>query len=241
MTAKKYSYARKEGFIDRKVSGFLRSLKDDRPKRYCWKKESGRAHARKVVRHARMFHVRYGNLALVVLGVAGGVWLVLNPAVLSFMVDSALVAYASSFAVGMLYAFGVTTAAAVAGFFLLGRTVDPVALALLGALGAVASNYLVYRFIRHKIADYMDSLASRYMRVNLHIMRMRVQKHPFLRHIVPIFAGIMLASPLPSEMAIGIFAAIKFEMKRFLVYTFAFNLLSIFLISQLGAVYHIIV
>lgn len=189
-----------------------------------------------MVNHARIFHIRYGNLLLVFLGVAAGVWLLYNPQILLPLAENETLGYVGTFALGFFYPYGVTTPAAIAGFFLLGKTLNPLAIAFTGAVGALISDFLIFYFIRHKLLDYLENFANKFVRTNMRIMRMKVEKHQRLKHVIPIFAGILIASPLPTEIAIGIFAAIKFEMKRFLVYAFAFHFVSIFIVSQVGEI-----
>lgn len=202
---------------------------------YSWSRKRHEHHTRRMVDHARMFHVRYGNLLLVILGIAAGVWLVYNPEILLFLARDPSLGYAGTFALGFFYPYGVTTPAAIAGFFLLGKTLSPWIIALFGAAGALISDFLIFYFIRHKILDHLDSFTKRF-NVRMHLVAHRVQKHSILKHLVPIIAGIVVASPLPTEIAIGIFAAIKFELKRFLLYAFVFHFVSILIVSQVGRI-----
>ncbi len=203
--------------------------------KYSWERKKYEHHARKIVHHTRLFHVRYGNLLLVILGITAGVWLVLNPEILLFLAEDPRLGYAGTFVLGFFYPYGVTTPAAIAGFFLLGKTLDPLVLALVGAAGAVISDFLIFYFIRHKLLDHFDSFARRF-NVRMHLVRHKVQRRSILKHLVPIIAGLIIASPLPTEIAIGIFAAIKFELKRFLIYAFVFHLASIYIVSQIGRI-----
>ncbi len=202
---------------------------------YSWERKRREHHARRVMHHARRFHVRYGNLVLIVLGIIAGVWLIYNPDILLFLAEDESLGYAGTFALGFFYPYGVTTPAAIAGFFLLGKTISPWLIALVGAAGALISDFLIFYFIRHKLLDHLDRFTKRF-NVRIHVAGHMVQRHSTLKHLVPIVAGMIVASPLPTEIAIGIFAAIKFEMKKFLLYAFLFHFVSILIVSQVGRV-----
>jgi len=205
-------------------------------KDYSWRRKRLETHARRAVGHAHKFHIRYGNLVLIVLGVMAGVWIAYNPDALLFLTQDESMSYASAFLMGVMYPLGITTPAAIVGFFVLADTMDPVALSLVGASGALVTNFAIFYFIRHRLLDHLHSFTKRFG-VSIHVMGHMVRKHKTLKHVIPMVAGIIIATPLPTEIAIGIFAAIKFEMKKFLLYAFLFSIVSIYIVSQFGHVF----
>lgn len=200
---------------------------------YSWRRKRVEHHARRVVHHAHKFRLRFGNLILIILGVIAGVWIAYNPDVLSFLTEDPSLSMVSTFVFGFLYPLGITTPASIVGFFQLGKTMDPLVIATIGGLGSLIMDFLIFYFIRHKLLDHLHSFTKRF-NVSIHVVGHRVRKHRVLKHLIPIVAGILVASPLPTEIAIGIFAAIKFDMKKFLLYAFAFHFVSIWIVSQVG-------
>lgn len=205
------------------------------PQKYSWSRKRREMQTQRMASHARLFHIRYGNLMLVVLGVAAGIWLLLKPElILSFVVETPL-RFLGAFVFGFFYTYGVTAPASIAGFLLLGKAGNPVVIALIASVGAMLSNFLVYRFIRHKLLDHFDSLARR-LRIRMHIVRYNIERRKVAKFLVLAVAGFIIASPLPTEIAIGLFAAIKFDLKKFLLYAFVFQFVGILLIGQVGKI-----
>ena len=238
-TMHKYIRTREEGLIEKSVGSWLDDI-SNRPARsmrhsYSWERKIKNDRHMRRVGHFKKLHLRYSNLVLVMLGLLGGIWLLYNPEVFTPIAQNESLGILGAFVMGLLYSAGVTSPAAIAGFFVLGKSMNPVVLAVVGATGAMITNFLVFYFIRHKLVEYLDKFAGKFMKQNMHIWRHRVNNHPHLKHLLPLFAGTLVASPLPTEIAIGLFAALKIEMKKFLVYTFIFNLISIFILSQLGS------
>lgn len=239
----RYIDTKEEGFIEKSVGSWLDDI-SNRPRKfknhsYSWERKLQKDRHTKTVGHFKKLHMRYGNLALAILGVAGAIWLVYNPEVFIPIAESESFGLIGAFIMGLLYPAGVTTPASIAGFFILGQSINPVLLALVGAAGAMITDFIIFYFIRHKLVEYLDKFASKYMRANMHLWRHRVNNHPHLKHLLPLFAGTLVASPLPTEIAIGLFAALKFEIKRFMLYTFVFHAISIFIVSQIGSSYHL--
>lgn len=201
--------------------------------RYSWEQRKREHHARRVIHHAKIFHIRYGNLSLLIIGIVTGIWLVYNPDVLLFLAEDPEIAYVGSFFLGLFYPLGATTPASIAGFYLLGKSVNPIFISLIGAAGCLISDFLIFYFIRHKLLDHFDRFARKF-KFRIHITGHMIQRHKTLKHLIPLVAGLIIASPLPTEIAIGIFAAIKFEMKKFLLYAFVFHFISILIVSNFG-------
>jgi hypothetical protein len=201
--------------------------------RYSWEERRREHHARRVVHHARIFHLRYGNLTITILGVLAGLWLVYNPEKIVLFFGNPNLGYLGSFVIGLSYPFGATTPAAIAGFYSISKTVSPIEVSVLGIAGSMVSNYVIFYFIRHKLLDYLDDLARRF-NVRMHLMRYSIQKSRIKRYTITILAGIILTSPLPTEIAVGLLAAVKYDIKRFMFLAFAFQFPTILTISFLG-------
>ncbi len=203
---------------------------------YIWKGNNiNKNFSNKFTKHAKIFHIRYGNLVLVIIGIIASIWLIYNPEILISLTVKEEFGYLSAFILGLIYPTGVTTAASIVGFYIIGNTLNPYLLAIVGSIGAIITDFLIFHFIRHKLLDYFDKFANKFSKISINIWRYKVNNHKYLKHLVPLFAGFLIASPIPTEIAIGIFAAIKFKMKWFLLYAFLFHALSIFVIVQLGA------
>lgn len=233
----KYVRRKVEGPIERMTEAWLnRNFGSESKQSYSFQRRVKEEKTRDLLERVKMLHLRYKNMLLIILGIAAGVWIAYNPGVFSFLSDDPSLQYAGAFLMGLMYPVGITTPAAIVGFFQLAKVMNPLLLSAIGALGALATNFVVFYFIRHSMLDHLDKFTKKF-NVRIHVVGHVVRKHPVLKHVIPIVAGIIIATPIPTEIAIGIFAAIKFEMKRFLVYAFVFSLVSILLVSQFGSAF----
>lgn len=227
------------GFIERKIDRFFGSMKNGRRRQfYSWERKVAQMRRQKIVKHGNLIRIRYGNLALVILGLVAGGWLLYRPELVTSIVRNESLGYIGSFITGFFYTYGVTNPAATVGFYIVGKTLNPFVIALVGAVGAAISNFLVFYFIKNKVLELVDSFTRRF-NFSIYLLAHKVHRSLFLRNFVPIVAGLIIASPVPSEIAIGLFAAMKFHLKKFMVYAFVFQFLAIFLISYLGATYRL--
>lgn len=143
--------------------------------------------------------------------------------------------YASAFAGGMLFAVGF---GAPFGVAILGTIADDVNILLagvIGGLGALLSDYLIFRFIKvtfnDEIMRFRDSKAYRLFDGYL-IKRMP----PRLAFYIAIgIAGFVIASPLPDEIGVAMFAGITTVKERtFAIIAFTLNTLGILAVLGIG-------
>jgi glucose-6-phosphate-specific signal transduction histidine kinase len=131
--------------------------------------------------------------------------------------------YAGAFVLGLFFPYAFTVAPATVSLYMLGEILNPLLIAFIGAIGATISNYLIFRFVRDELLGEMKTISK-----ELHIkVSARVRKSKILKIIIPIIAGLIVASPLPDEIGIALFGAIKYEPRRFVLCSY---ILSFFLV-----------
>lgn len=138
--------------------------------------------------------------------------------------------YLGGFISGFLYTFGVSTPFAVAAFFILAEDMNMWMLVILGSVGGLFSEYIIYL------------LARREARKTIKICKERKIKLPkinskFLRKISPLIAGIIIATPIPDEFAAVLFGVEKYRLRDFLLLTFVSKFVGILLIVGLGRIF----
>jgi uncharacterized membrane protein YdjX (TVP38/TMEM64 family) len=102
--------------------------------------------------------------------------------------------------------------------------------ALLGALGALVVDTLIFLFFRDHLSDHVSELIKKKM-------KKEKVRHAFKAHFkwLPfIIGGIILASPLPDELAIGIMGFSKMNIKLFMLCSYLFNFIGILLIGLIA-------
>ena len=145
-------------------------------------------------------------------------------AVLAYTGDSALVA---SFVAGMFFTSVMTTAPAMAMLGTLSLHGNPLLVALIGGLGAVCGDYLIFAFVRDRVGDDIAYLLSR--NGTPRFIKL-FHRHTF-KWMLPLFGGLIIASPLPDELGLTLLGIAKMSTSRFLVISYTFNTVGILLIG----------
>ena len=142
--------------------------------------------------------------------------------------------YASSFAVGMMYAFTFTAAFA-SGFFLeLGEHMNPFFVAVLGGLGAMVMDLFLYWVARNRIKEEVyAALVALVPGKRLKRMEQFTKRRVFF-WFMPFMASLLIASPLPDELGVAIFGFINFRPKYLSLLSFLLNFAGIFALVFLG-------
>ena len=147
------------------------------------------------------------------------------------MVDAGGNVYAASFVAGIFFTSIITTAPAVAVFGGLEHGGNILAVALVGALGAVIGDYILFAFVRDRMDGDVEHLLSKRRTKRLHALFSR----PTFKWLTPFLAGVLIAIPLPTdELALSLLAIAKLPNRLFLPLAYAFNVMGIYCIMLVG-------
>jgi hypothetical protein len=103
--------------------------------------------------------------------------------------------------------------------------------ALLGSLGAVCGDLFIFYFIRDRLSGHLTELISeRGMPKRLK----RLFKMRMFRWFTFLLGGIIIASPLPDELGIGLLGFSKMKLSWFVPISFIFNFFGILFIGFLA-------
>ncbi len=133
----------------------------------------------------------------------------------------------ASFFAGMFFTSVVTTAPAIAVLGELTLEGNIFLVAVLGAMGAVIGDYLIFAFVRDRISDDIaDILGKKKTKRFRSLFRRKTFKW-----LLPFLGGLIIASPLPDELGLSLLGMTKMKTKRFILISFSFNALGILLIG----------
>ncbi len=137
--------------------------------------------------------------------------------------------YLGIFLAGVFYTYGFTSGPAAALFFLMSKNINIFAAGIIGGLGSLLGDFLIFEFIRTGFQDEIKQLSHEHL-----FRKIKFPKRitPF---VIPVLAGIFIASPLPDEIGVCMLAASKIKTKYFAVFSYLLNTLGIFVILLLGA------
>jgi uncharacterized membrane protein YdjX (TVP38/TMEM64 family) len=145
--------------------------------------------------------------------------------------------YLSAFIGGMLFAFGFGAPFGVAILATIANDLNILLAGIVGGVGALASDYLLFRFIRVTFLDEIERLkGSKAFRLMDGLMKRRVPPKIAL-YVSAGVAGFIIASPLPDEIGVTLLAGLtKMETKIFAIMAFTLNTAGILAVLAIGSV-----
>jgi uncharacterized membrane protein YdjX (TVP38/TMEM64 family) len=142
--------------------------------------------------------------------------------------------YAGTLLSGMFYAFGFTAAPATAVLLVQAKSQEVLYASIVAGLGALISDILIFLFVRYSIFDELKKLKKEQFMQNV----IQTEKEIFgktYKLISPIFAGFLIASPLPTEIGVGMLANFKkISTKQFIMIAYLLHTAGIFIILSIG-------
>lgn len=187
------------------------------------------------VKPAKIFiHFKYPKLFLLILFISAAYFLFSNPVISSFIAKLENLGYIGFFIAGLFFSFGFSAPFAV-GFFITSNPSNLFLAALLGAIGGTLGNLVIFKSIRSSFLGELKALEDEkpikalheIVKNNLHI-KMSV-------YLLYIFAGLIIASPLPNEIGVALLATIKhIKVKTLNILSFIFNGFGIIIILLLS-------
>jgi uncharacterized membrane protein YdjX (TVP38/TMEM64 family) len=137
-----------------------------------------------------------------------------------------------SFVAGLFFTSAFTTAPAIAILAKLGSAHHPAIVALVGALGSVAGDLIIFYFIRTRVSSDVSFLLSK--------AKTRRIKHfferPFARFSLAAVGALVIASPLPDEIGLAMMGLSGMKIRFFVLISYIFNAVGIYAIGVLGAI-----
>ncbi|KKS57725.1 MAG: Heavy metal translocating P-type ATPase, partial [Candidatus Nomurabacteria bacterium GW2011_GWA2_42_41] len=138
-------------------------------------------------------------------------------------------------AAGALFSFGLSTPFAI-GFFLVSSPENIFLASIAGGFGAMLSDLFIFKFVKFSLMDEFSQLENT---KPIKEIRMEIKKHDrrkILNYLTYIFAGIIIASPLPDEFGVGMLAGLT-EIKPVIlgIVSLLMNSLGIFIILLIGS------
>lgn len=141
---------------------------------------------------------------------------------------SGQVTYLGSFIAGLFFTSVFTTAPAIAALGEISLRESLWVTALLGGLGAMCGDYIIFRFMRDTFSEHLSGLVrTKGMKMRLkHLVRSRS-----FRWLTFLLGGLIIASPLPDELGLSLLGFSKIRTSWFVALSFSFNFIGIVLIG----------
>lgn len=107
----------------------------------------------------------------------------------------------------------------------------PWLVAVVAGVGAMMGDYIIFRYLRDRVFEEIQPLWQRSLPGTL---TGRLFATPYFSWLVPILGMVVIASPLPDEVGVGMLGASRLRSWQFLIVTFILNVLGIAAVTLLG-------
>ncbi|MBI4088768.1 hypothetical protein HY415_01600 [Candidatus Kaiserbacteria bacterium] len=139
--------------------------------------------------------------------------------------------FLGSFIAGLFFTSVFTTAPAIVTLGEIARIHAVMPTALIGAVGAVVGDLVIFRFVRERFSEHLLELVGhKSMWRRMHsLFRRRL-----FRWLSLFVGGLIIASPLPDELGISLFGFSRIKTSWFIALSFVFNFIGIVLIGSVA-------
>src|SRR3989344_7087807 len=171
---------------------------------------------------------RYPYLSSVLISVLIAIILAQNQAFKDWLLHLGSLEYIGALIAGSLFVSSFTVAISTVVIAIMTQNLHPMALALIGGVGAVVGDYLVFKLVRSHLQDEIISLFGRdntnYVKAFL--------KSKYIAWILPIIGVFIIASPLPDELGVSLLGISKMSEAQFILISYLSNAVGILMIAS---------
>lgn len=182
----------------------------------------------------RLFRFRYTKLSLLAILSVWSYFIFSNEFVREYVSSLGVLGYLGIFIAGMCFAFGFSAPFAV-GFFLTASIDNIFFAACIAGVGALVSDLLIFKMIRFSFMDEFERLRKSRAIVEVNRTLSSRFLYRIRNYLLFVFAGIVIASPLPDELGVSMLAGLtKIKVRILAVISFLMNSFGIFIILFIG-------
>ncbi len=171
------------------------------------------------------------DLCIIALSIGISVFLVKTDVLVRVLTSTKELELIGSFVSGIFFTSVFTTAPAIVTLGEIAQVNSVFLTALLGSLGAVFGDLIIFYFIRDRLSSHLMELISER---GLPKRLKKLFKMRMFRWFTFLLGGIIIASPLPDELGIGLLGFSKMKLSWFVPISLVFNFIGILLIGLLA-------
>lgn len=169
----------------------------------------------------------FKNILFLALGILAAFLLARSGAVTALLAGTRERAILGSFIGGLFFTSIFTVAPATVLLGELARTNSLLILALVGGVGALIGDLILYRFLKSHLGDEVNIIIDNAKSGGLRrIFHLRI-----VRWVLAFIGALIVASPLPDEIGLALMGISKLRLKALVPISFVFNTLGIFIVG----------
>jgi len=172
----------------------------------------------------------YKNTLLLVVSLIAFLFIAETPLIERFIQRFGELGYLGAFVVGAMFASVFTVAPATIILFEMANLLNPLEVAVIAGLGAMAGDYLIFRLFQDKIIVELKPLFKGFIRPSIR----KLFRTPYFSWLIPFFGAIIIASPFPDEVGVSILGLSRIRRWQFLLITFILNATGIIFVVALA-------
>lgn len=168
------------------------------------------------------------DFMIIIMSIFLAVILVKTHVLTSLLASTADYKFLGSFLAGLFFTSIFTTAPSVVALGEISQIQSVFYVAFFGALGAMVGDLIIFRFIRDKLSEHLMVL----MKHEIEGAKVKFRHHlQFFRWFTFFVGGVIIASPLPDELGVGLLGLSKMKTSWFAPLSFVFNFIGILMIG----------
>lgn len=176
-------------------------------------------------------HLLLQDAAIIFISVLVAVILAKTGVLKNILISTNELGLFGGFLSGMFFTSVFTTPPAMVALGEIARIDGIIATAIVGAVGAVIGDLVIFRFIRDRFAEHLLELTG-HKSLGKKLKALLKLRH--FRWFTFFLGGLIIASPLPDELGIGLLGFSKMKLRWFIPLSFSFNFIGILLIGLIA-------
>lgn len=178
---------------------------------------------------------RFKNTALLVISLIA-VFTFANTTTGETVISSiAHMGYVGSFVAGIFFVSTFTVAPAGIVLYNMASIHNPIIISLCAGLGGVVGDYVIFRFLKDNVFQELIPVFKKLGGTHL----TRIMSTPYFAWLAPVIGAIIIASPFPDEIGVGLMGISKLKNWQFLTVSLILNTLGIFVIITVRGLFRL--
>lgn len=133
--------------------------------------------------------------------------------------------YLGALLIGAASSWGVTATPAFAALYIMGGALNPFVLAAIASAGATLADLFIFHLVKSRLGRMVHAEERRHPQLSKWIHRM-----------APLVVGLVIATPVPDEVAAGFLGALRWDEKHFIVLVYAAHFIGILVVAGAGSI-----
>lgn len=175
---------------------------------------------------------KYPYLTAVLISIFIAIFLGTSETFKSWLLHLGSLEYIGALIAGSFFVSSFTAAISIVVIATMTENINPMALALIGGVGAAIGDYMIFKLVRSHLQDELAMLFGKdgtsYVK---HVLRSK-----YISWTLPIIGAFIIASPLPDELGVSLLGISKMSEAKFILISYISNAVGILMIASVAKV-----